>query len=530
MTYSIKNFFMVSALTLSLTACSADGDYAVNDAPETVTFTATTQRATATAWTAGDQIGVYMMPTGQTLDQSEQTTPQGTCYVTIEGNGYFAGQTTALAYPKDGSAVDFVAYYPYSANVANGIYAVDLHDQSNPEAIDLMYADNAKGLNRQNAPVGLNFTHQLAKVQLNIVNTAGSSLEGLSVSLDETPTTANFHLADATFSDLGGNAGVTMTVSVSGQNATATAFVIPNAGQSATQPLKVTFTTTEGKTKQVTIADNVTYEKGQVKAYTVRLTQSGGTQTEEVKYAKWTETPVITANELAAQNLKYITHYFTDGSKQVRNYSMLYDTDLKIAYWVAYPLCNYYTQSNVSRTDEWAFDPAIDASLQANMTKGINGYDRGHQIPSADRLVNLEANRQTFYFTNMTPQVGSLNQNIWATLEGKLRNWSSNIDTLYVVTGAMPSAVGSTSVRYTTDNDGVNVAVPAYYFKALARIDRQTGTAYTIAFKFNNASYKGSSYMDAALTVKELESQTGFTFFPTISDTYKTSYDASKWQ
>lgn len=62
---------MVSALTLSLTACSADGDYAVNDAPETVTFTATTQRATATAWTAGDQIGVYMMPTGQTLDQSE---------------------------------------------------------------------------------------------------------------------------------------------------------------------------------------------------------------------------------------------------------------------------------------------------------------------------------------------------------------------------------------------------------------------------------------------------------------------------
>ena len=94
----------------------------------------------------------------------------------------------------------------------------------------------------------------------------------------------------------------------------------------------------------------------------------------------------------------------------------------------------------------------------------------------------------------------------------------------------MPSAVGSTSVRYTTDNDGTNVAVPAYYFKALARIDRQTGTAYTIAFKFNNASYKGSSYMDAALTVKELESQTGFTFFPTISDTYKTSYDASKWQ
>ena len=38
MSYFIKNLFMASALTLTLTACSADGDYAVSDAPETVAF------------------------------------------------------------------------------------------------------------------------------------------------------------------------------------------------------------------------------------------------------------------------------------------------------------------------------------------------------------------------------------------------------------------------------------------------------------------------------------------------------------
>lgn len=62
-----------------------------------------------------------------------------------------------------------------------------------------------------------------------------------------------------------------------------------------------------------------------------------------------------------------------------------------------------------------------------------------------------------------------MNQAIWADLESAVRGWSSATDTLYVVTGAMPTTQTDQTIKYVQDNDGKNMAVPKYYFKALAR-------------------------------------------------------------
>ena len=240
-------------------------------------------------------------------------------------------------------------------------------------------------------------------------------------------------------------------------------------------------------------------------------------------------------------SLRYIEHFFARNGQNYRNYAMLYDTDLKMAYWVAYPLCTFYTQRNTGRTDAWDYDPLLSTEQQPTMKNAIERYQRGHQIPSADRYVTEEANKQTFYYSNMTPQAGALNGQIWARLESAVRGWSSNIDTLYVVTGAMPTTASNSSVTYVSDNSGKKIAVPKYYFKALCRIDRSTGAAYTIAFKFDqgnrgttnagtSVSYYSANYMDFALSVSELEELTGFTFFPSIRQQYKLTYDAGKWQ
>lgn len=63
-------------------------------------------------------------------------------------------------------------------------------------------------------------------------------------------------------------------------------------------------------------------------------------------------------------------------------------------------------------------------------------------------------NNQTFYYTNMTPQLqNGLNGAIWAQLEGAVRGWSSGIDTLYVVTGAMPTTATDKQIQYAKDNN-----------------------------------------------------------------------------
>ena len=113
----------------------------------------------------------------------------------------------------------------------------------------------------------------------------------------------------------------------------------------------------------------------------------------------------------------------------------------------------------------------------------------------------------------MTPQTGKkLNQTIWADLEGAVRGWSSGTDTLYVVTGAMPTTTTDRTIQYTTDRDGNEIAIPKYYFKVLAR--KISGQYQTIGYKLDNTSYSDRNYNIGIVSVKELEEMTGFTFFP----------------
>ena len=85
-------------------------------------------------------------------------------------------------------------------------------------------------------------------------------------------------------------------------------------------------------------------------------------------------------------------------------------------------------------------------------------------LPSADRLINDEANWQTFYPTNITMQRSSLNQGVWELLEDQVRKvWAMTCDTLYVVTGAMPSE------EWMTDRAKNKVNVPSAYYKAILR-------------------------------------------------------------
>jgi DNA/RNA endonuclease G (NUC1) len=224
----------------------------------------------------------------------------------------------------------------------------------------------------------------------------------------------------------------------------------------------------------------------------------------------WPELPA--ARSIAGA--QFISHNVGIGSKTVRSYSMLYDTEYRMAYWVAYPLCKLYIGSS-GRTDKWAYDPAISATRQPNLSGGISGYDRGHQLPSADRTANASANNQTFYYTNMTPQLGSLNQQGWARLEEWVRDKVSGsaADTLYVVTGAILQTVGGNeTIRYARDKSGEEIAIPNYYYKVLLQ---RIGGEYTrtIGFWYEHKAASGNPTSANIRTVRQIEQLTGFDFF-----------------
>lgn len=226
----------------------------------------------------------------------------------------------------------------------------------------------------------------------------------------------------------------------------------------------------------------------------------------------WMELPAM------SDGLDYYNHHFSMNGKTYRNYSFGWDSGALLAQWVAYSLSNVYLGSQ-SRTDEWAADPELPYQMQPIMYKGLGGgYDRGHQLPSADRTCCYDANAQTFYFTNMTPQLGQkFNQSIWANFEGKVRSISKKADTLYVVTGCVVD--GSTKTH--NDNEGKAVTVPAGYFKALLYYSKAstvgTGGYSAAGFYLEHKNYSQANIdKSMCMSIADLEKKTGLDFFANL--------------
>lgn len=221
----------------------------------------------------------------------------------------------------------------------------------------------------------------------------------------------------------------------------------------------------------------------------------------------WMELPAMDNPDLG-----YYFHNFEMNGKTYRNYSFGWSQEDLVAIWVAYPLCKLYTNKSVSRTDDWDYDPLLGSEYSPAPFGGYGGsYARGHQIPSADRLCCYDANAQTFYGTNLTPQLNAHNEGIWQKLEDKVRTIANASDTTYVVTGCLVEE----PLGYTTDSDGKKMSIPSAYFKALLRYSKSStlGVWNAAAFYLEHRSYSESIGKDHSMSIDELEEITGLDFF-----------------
>lgn len=251
----------------------------------------------------------------------------------------------------------------------------------------------------------------------------------------------------------------------------------------------------------------------------------------------WAEMPA----KIAGAHLSYCHHDKLPSNNKLRNYSFCFDEEKHCALWVAYPLHECYTEGNGKRTNAWGYDPCcIDDDVEPNLRnayypQGGSSYShsRGHQLPSADRLASNEDNATTFYYTNMTPQLQSLNGATWGALEGDLRSKWMCSDTLYVVTGAHFEP----GYGYAYDNKGAGkpCAVPTHYYKVILRTKKGNSGKWVgncsadelqcVGFWFEHVGGAPRQTMSVA----EIEKKTGITFFPNVKNAPKSTYNASEW-
>ena len=236
-----------------------------------------------------------------------------------------------------------------------------------------------------------------------------------------------------------------------------------------------------------------------------------------------------------------VTHYTTEANLgELRNYSIEWDAKLKANRWTCYELYDVLLQKNVKRQNAFQQDPEIPANEQTSLDNySGSGFSRGHLCPSGDRLYSAAQNKQTFYLTNMQPQIQGHNGGVWGDLEKKVRDWAGRCDTLYIVKAAtidkdeyickqadLEEMAKKESSYKSLHFNGI---VPKFFYMALLAYDKKTNTYRALGIWSPHYNNSKSEY----ITIQELQNRTGIDFFCNLRDdieqAVETTIDQTYW-
>ncbi len=252
----MKKLLVGALALLALTACNKDCEDAALQ-QEAMQFgsniPALNLRMAGNAFEANDAIGISMTGDATATNVQYKTTAGG-------ATATFAPAATGLTF-AEGQTVNFVSYYPYSANATTDL-AIDLTNAQT----DVLYSNNLTGIKTAKDATGANhvlqFTHKLALVSFTMVGLPASTTI-TSAQLEGIVTTSSMKIADGTLT----NGKTTATQKLQLKNgAFAPTIVIPATNANAKLVIKLS----DGKSYSYTFA-NLALQSGKNHKFNVTL-------------------------------------------------------------------------------------------------------------------------------------------------------------------------------------------------------------------------------------------------------------------
>jgi len=208
-----------------------------------------------------------------------------------------------------------------------------------------------------------------------------------------------------------------------------------------------------------------------------------------------------------------------------------YSEEHEQAKWVAHIILPEIAEGNISRTNDFRVDEKIktgsaveeDYFLKYEQEDGSFtydgfGWDRGHLAPAADFRWSPTAVSQSFYYSNMSPQIHDFNAGIWLKLENALRLYVTTFQVpLYVVT--MPIFDNSLNQSPRSKN---GLAIPKGFIKVAIDLEHQRGMGVYLDHK---SSYVPLSTF--ARPIDEIEELVDLDFFNKLDISIQTVIESN---
>jgi endonuclease G len=198
------------------------------------------------------------------------------------------------------------------------------------------------------------------------------------------------------------------------------------------------------------------------------------------------------------------------------SYILEYSEPHEQARWVVYHITPSQLDKTIKRSNNFKVDTMVATGSANNDDYRKSGYDRGHLKPANVSKTSELDMKESFYYSNMSPQVPKFNRGIWKKLEAFVLKTAETSGSLWVVTGP----VLEDGLLTIGENQ---VSVPRYYYKVL--LDLEPPEYRAIAFIIPNED-SDKPLLKCALPVDKLESMLGIDFFPNLDDALENKLEA----
>ncbi|MCX8112306.1 MAG: DNA/RNA non-specific endonuclease [Bacteroidia bacterium] len=190
-------------------------------------------------------------------------------------------------------------------------------------------------------------------------------------------------------------------------------------------------------------------------------------------------------------------------------YTLCYDEEHEQPRWTVHILEGERLKyGKVGRTQDFRPDPKVfTQSAQLSDYRG-SGYDRGHLVPAGDFKWDSVAMSETFYLSNMSPQLHEFNAGIWEAVESMVRSWARQKGRLVVYTGPVLNRVKKRVGKS-------RVSVPEAYYKVVYHLDEKAPSAVGFLVPHVPTTHSPLNFL---VSVDSVEKHTGIDFFPALPD------------
>jgi endonuclease G len=252
------------------------------------------------------------------------------------------------------------------------------------------------------------------------------------------------------------------------------------------------------------------------------------------------ESKAILKAELEAAKLNWIQHQIkkigipsTDNTEEVIDhlaFSLSYNEQHEQANWVMHVILPAISDGNATRSNDFREDPLVisgtsleqDYFLKEEKPDGKYkydgfGYDRGHLAPSADFRWSEQALSESYFYSNMSPQIGDFNRLKWAELENWMREYvTKNNTSLAIVTAPILSNDLAKIER------GINkVSIPKSFVKVALDIENNRGIGFILP---HEKIERPLEYF--AVSIDSVESTMGYDLFSNLNDSLENKIEA----